>query len=63
MYGEDPVEDGIDWLAIGESISDKAIISRGSRGMQSQIRDWGAGMSMRTKRGEVYQDTHTLWLR
>jgi hypothetical protein len=37
------MEDRIDWLAVGESVSDEAIVSRGRRGMQPQIRDWGCG--------------------
>lgn len=45
MDGEDPVEDRIDGLTVNESVSDEAIISRGSRGVQPQIRDCGAGMS------------------
>jgi len=34
VYGKDAVEDRIDWLAVGESVSDEAIVSGGSGGMQ-----------------------------
>ena len=45
------MEDGIDWLAVGESVSDEAIVSRGSRGMQSQICDWGCGDEYENEEG------------
>ena len=41
--GEDPVEDGINWLSVSESVSDEAIIARGSSGMQPQIYNWRCG--------------------
>lgn len=62
MDGEDALEDGIYWLSVSESVSDEAEVSRSSSGMQPQISDWRWRMSLRTKRGELYEGTHTLWL-
>ena len=60
MDGKDSMEDRVDWLSVIESISDEAIVTRGSSGMQPQIRDWRCEDEPGESRGVGFVRIRTL---